>query len=171
MAWLRFHQAMLIGEVVPLFHDFLAANPAAAERSEYAHILVDEYQDLNRAEQGVIELMSGAADVCIVGDDDQSIYSFKHAHPDGIRDWMVANPGASDISLDDCRRRRLTAALTGRLPIMRRTKSGSPLLKRLLPGCSDQNPFAHSRRPMVMIFHGRSMSRFHASQLSATMSS
>ena len=104
LAWLRFHQAMLIGEVVPLFYNFLSANPAAAERSEYSHILVDEFQDLNKAEQGVVRLMSDAADVCIVGDDDQSIYSFKHAHPDGIRDWMADNAHAADIGLDDCRR-------------------------------------------------------------------
>lgn len=104
LAWLRFHESMLIGEVVPLFYNFLSANPAAQERAEYSHILVDEFQDLNKAEQGVVRLMSDAAHVCIVGDDDQSIYSFKHAHPDGIRDWMVANPGAADIGLDDCRR-------------------------------------------------------------------
>lgn len=104
LAWLQFHEAMLIGEAVPLFYNFLAANPAAQERAEYSHILVDEFQDLNKAEQGVVRLMSDAADVCIVGDDDQSIYSFKHAHPDGIRDWMVPNAGAADISLDDCRR-------------------------------------------------------------------
>jgi len=104
LAWLRFHKAMLIGEVIPLFYNFLSANPAAEERTEYSHILVDEFQDLNKAEQGVVRLMSDAANVCIVGDDDQSIYSFKHAHPDGIRDWMVANTGAADIGLDDCRR-------------------------------------------------------------------
>jgi len=104
LAWLRFHKAMLIGEVVPLFYNFLSANPAAEERTEYSHILVDEFQDLNKAEQGVVRLMSDAADVCIVGDDDQSIYSFKHAHPDGIRDWVVANAGATDIGLEDCRR-------------------------------------------------------------------
>lgn len=104
LAWLRFHEAILIGEVVPLFYDFLSANPAAEERTEYSHILVDEYQDLNKAEQGVVHLLSDAADVCIVGDDDQSIYSFKHAHPDGIRDWMAENAGATDIGLDDCRR-------------------------------------------------------------------
>ena len=104
LAWLRFHKAMLIGEVVPLFYDFLAANPAAAERREYQHILVDEYQDLNKAEQGVIRLLSDDAHVCIVGDDDQSIYGFKHAHPEGIREWIEENPGAADISLDVCRR-------------------------------------------------------------------
>ena len=95
---------MLIGEVIPQLHAYLSANPAAQERTEYSHILVDEYQDLNKAEQGVIDLLSDNAEVCIVGDDDQSIYSFKHAHPDGIREWTEAHEDADDLSLDDCRR-------------------------------------------------------------------
>lgn len=104
LEWMRFHQAMLIGEVIPEAYRYLSSNPGAQERSEFSHILVDEFQDLNKAEQAIIELLSGAADVCIVGDDDQSIYSFKHAHPDGIRDWLVVNPTADDLSLADCQR-------------------------------------------------------------------
>jgi DNA helicase II / ATP-dependent DNA helicase PcrA len=104
LAWLRFHEAMLIGEVIPEIYRYLSTNPGAPERAEFNHILVDEYQDLNKAEQAIIELLSNAADVCIVGDDDQSIYSFKHAHPDGIRDWLVANVGAADLGLVDCQR-------------------------------------------------------------------
>ena len=95
---------MLIGEVIPQLYSYLHANPLAQERSEFRHILVDEFQDLNRAEQGVIALLSDAADVCIVGDDDQSIYSFKHAHPEGILPWIATNAGADDLTLDDCRR-------------------------------------------------------------------
>tara|TARA_R110000868_G_scaffold411730_1_gene708138 strand:- start:306 stop:2126 length:1821 start_codon:yes stop_codon:yes gene_type:complete len=104
LAWLRFHEAMLIGEVIPEIYRYLSTNPAAPERTEFNHILVDEYQDLNKAEQAIIELLSNAADVIIVGDDDQSIYSFKHAHPDGIRDWLVTNIGAADLGLVDCQR-------------------------------------------------------------------
>jgi DNA helicase-2/ATP-dependent DNA helicase PcrA len=104
ISWLRFHRAMLIGEVIPQLYQYLKSNPAAGERAEFSHILVDEYQDLNKAEQGVIELLSGAAEVCIVGDDDQSIYSFKHAHPDGIREWLNNNAPADDLGLNDCRR-------------------------------------------------------------------
>lgn len=102
--WLTFHRAMLIGEVIPQLHHYLISNPAARERSEFSHIVVDEFQDLNKAEQGVIDLVSGHAEVCIVGDDDQSIYSFKHAHPDGIREWKYRRPQADDLSLTDCRR-------------------------------------------------------------------
>ena len=104
LEWLNFHEAMLIGEVIPQAYKYLRLNPAAPERSEYKHILVDEFQDLNKAEQGVIELLSDDADVCIVGDDDQSIYSFKHAHPEGIRDWIATNVGADDLQLGECRR-------------------------------------------------------------------
>ena len=104
LEWLDFHRAMLIGEVIPYLYEYLRSNPLAPERTEYSHILVDEFQDLNRAEQGVIELMAGNADVCIVGDDDQSIYSFKHAHPEGILEWLDNNHGADDVRLNDCHR-------------------------------------------------------------------
>jgi superfamily I DNA/RNA helicase len=104
VSWLVFHRAMLIGEVIPQLHHYLKSNPSAEERSEYTHILVDEFQDLNKAEQSVIDLISETAEICIVGDDDQSIYSFKHAHPDGIREWLANRPAADDIALSDCRR-------------------------------------------------------------------
>jgi DNA helicase II / ATP-dependent DNA helicase PcrA len=104
LRWLRFHGAMLIGEAIPQLYEYLRSNPAAPERKEFSHILVDEFQDLNKAEQGVIELLSTSAEVCIVGDDDQSIYSFKHAHPEGIREWCKTNLGADDLTLDECRR-------------------------------------------------------------------
>lgn len=104
LAFMYFHKSMLIGEVIPQLHQYLTSNPGAQERGEYSHILVDEYQDLNKAEQGVIDLLSTNADICIVGDDDQSIYSFKHAHPDGIREWITINTTADDVNLSDCRR-------------------------------------------------------------------
>lgn len=104
LSWMNFHRAMLIGEVIPQVHSYLRHNPAAPERTEFSKILVDEYQDLNRAEQSVIELLSDDAEVCIVGDDDQSIYSFKHAHPSGIIDWVENNVDADDLALIECRR-------------------------------------------------------------------
>jgi DNA helicase II / ATP-dependent DNA helicase PcrA len=102
--WLRFHRSMLIGEAIPLLYRYLRDNPAAPICGEFSHILVDEFQDLNKAEQGVLHLLAANSEVCIVGDDDQSIYSFKHVHPDGIRQWLVVNPGAADLELAECRR-------------------------------------------------------------------
>lgn len=102
--WLTFHRAMLIGELIPYLVRYLRANPAAPEHTEFKHLLIDEYQDLNKAEQTAIEYLGAAAEVCIVGDDDQSIYSFKSAHPDGIRQWKDLNAGCSDLKMQDCHR-------------------------------------------------------------------
>jgi DNA helicase-2/ATP-dependent DNA helicase PcrA len=102
--WLRFHRGMLIGEIIPIVYQYLRDNPAAPERSLYDAILVDEYQDLNRAEQAVIDLLRGEAELCIVGDDDQSLYSFKYAHPAGIRTFHEEHDGCTDHQIQECRR-------------------------------------------------------------------
>lgn len=52
---------------------------------EYDLILVDEYQDFNELEAKLIELLSTKSSVLIAGDDDQSLYSFKHSKPENIR--------------------------------------------------------------------------------------
>ena len=102
--WLRFHRGMLIGEIIPQLYQYLRNNPAAPELHLYDHILVDEYQDLNRAEQAVIDLIRDTAALCIVGDDDQSLYSFKFAHPAGIRTFPATHPGTTDHAILECRR-------------------------------------------------------------------
>jgi superfamily I DNA/RNA helicase len=104
ISWLRFHKGMLIGEIIPELCRYLRNNPAAPERSLYDHVLVDEYQDLNKAEQAVVDLLTGDAALCIVGDDDQSLYSFKHAHPAGIRAFIDSHQGATDHQLLECYR-------------------------------------------------------------------
>ncbi len=104
ISWLRFHEGMLIGEIIPELYRYLRNNPAAPERSLYDHVLVDEYQDLNKAEQAVVDLLTGDAALCIVGDDDQSLYSFKHAHPAGIRMFTNSHQGATDHQLLECHR-------------------------------------------------------------------
>jgi DNA helicase-2/ATP-dependent DNA helicase PcrA len=104
VGWLRFHEGMLIGEIIPELYRYLRNNPAAPERSLYDHVLVDEYQDLNKAEQAVVDLLGSNAALCIVGDDDQSLYSFKHAHPEGIRTFPQTHAGCTDHALLDCYR-------------------------------------------------------------------
>jgi DNA helicase-2/ATP-dependent DNA helicase PcrA len=102
--WLDFHKGMLIGELIPYLVRYLKDNPAAAERKEFRQLLVDEFQDLNKAEQTAIAFLGEAAEICIVGDDDQSIYSFKNAHPDGIREWKDLHPACADLEMADCHR-------------------------------------------------------------------
>ncbi len=102
--WLRFHEGMLVGEIIPELYRYMRNNPVAPERALYDHLLVDEYQGLNKAEQALIDLLTGDASLCVVGDDDQSLYSFKHAHPEGIRTFSATHLGASDHQLLECHR-------------------------------------------------------------------
>jgi ATP-dependent DNA helicase UvrD/PcrA len=67
-------------------------------------VLIDEYQDLNRADQAVIDLLCDDADLTVIGDDDQSIYGFKWANPDGIRTFDVTHPDTYDVQFTECRR-------------------------------------------------------------------
>jgi DNA helicase-2/ATP-dependent DNA helicase PcrA len=102
--WLTFHKAILIGELVPLALQYLRDNPACIERQAFDHVLVDEFQDLNRAEQILVDILSERCNQFIVGDADQSIYSFRYAHPEGITDFADAHPGTHDETLAECRR-------------------------------------------------------------------
>jgi superfamily I DNA/RNA helicase len=104
ISWLRFHRAMLIGELVPEALRYLRNNPAAPARSAFDHVIVDEYQDLNKAEQDLIDLLAGQGSTAIVGDVDQSIYRFRHANPEGIEAFQQQHPTTHDETLDECRR-------------------------------------------------------------------
>ena len=71
---------------------------------KYQHLLIDEYQDFNIAEQVFLRLISESVTSCaVVGDDDQSIYSGRGASPNGIRE-LVQDARANNISLVQCRR-------------------------------------------------------------------
>ena len=100
ISWLQFHEAMLIGELIAITNSYLRANPAPV----FDHVLVDEYQDLNRAEQAVLDLLAVRGSKVVVGDEDQSIYQFKCANPEGMRDFGLRHPGTYDIPLTECRR-------------------------------------------------------------------
>jgi DNA helicase-2/ATP-dependent DNA helicase PcrA len=104
IAWLRFHRAMLVGEVVPLAYDFVTQNPGHPDIPVYQHVLVDEYQDLNRADQALIDAISGPAAVTVIGDEDQSIYGFRHANPEGIVEYPQTHVGTHNELLNECRR-------------------------------------------------------------------
>lgn len=83
---------------------YLRHNPGCDARAAYDHVIVDEYQDLNRAEQDLIQFLSGNRAIALVGDVDQSIYQFRHANPDGIQTYNARYPGTHDEVLNECRR-------------------------------------------------------------------
>jgi DNA helicase II / ATP-dependent DNA helicase PcrA len=103
MSWLASHDAMLIGEVVPVAYKYLAANPMSDFLNKHSHIIVDEYQDLNKIEQEIIELLVGEeGHICIAGDDDQSIYKFRCANPEGIHHFF--ENADEKVTIDICGR-------------------------------------------------------------------
>lgn len=67
------------------------------------HLIVDEYQDLNACDQEFVRQLSAQnTTLFIAGDDDQSIYSFRHANPNGIVQFDQTYPRSSTHVLTDC---------------------------------------------------------------------
>ncbi len=73
--------------------------------SDFDHVLVDEYQDLNSCDLGLIKLIVGCrSKLFVAGDDDQSIYGFRHAFPDGIRKFGDEYEPSASFPLVTCMR-------------------------------------------------------------------
>lgn len=78
----------------------MAAEPALAEHlgQRFDHVLVDEYQDTNRLQGSILlALKPDGAGVTVVGDDAQSIYSFRAAEVRNILDFPKLFPVAADV--------------------------------------------------------------------------
>ena len=70
-------------------------------RNRFRYILVDEYQDTNTAQFRLVELLAGGhRNLCVVGDDDQSIYKFRGANIENILNFEEAFPGAKVVKLE-----------------------------------------------------------------------
>ncbi|MGL5435452.1 MAG: DNA helicase PcrA [Lachnospiraceae bacterium] len=70
-------------------------------QERFRYIMVDEYQDTNTAQFQLISLLAGKyKNLCVVGDDDQSIYKFRGANIRNILDFEEAYPGAKVIKLE-----------------------------------------------------------------------
>lgn len=89
----------LIMNTVILFKN----NPAVLEsyQEKFKYILVDEYQDTNYTQYILIrDLAKKYINLCVVGDDDQSIYKFRGATIENILDFERHFPGAKTIRLE-----------------------------------------------------------------------
>ncbi len=89
----------LIYLTVRLFEQF----PDTLEycQNRYRYILVDEYQDTNHAQFRLIQLLAGKRqNLCVVGDDDQSIYRFRGATIENILSFEETFSGSRTIRLE-----------------------------------------------------------------------
>ena len=70
-------------------------------QERFKYIMVDEYQDTNTAQFELIRLLAdGYRNLCVVGDDDQSIYKFRGANIRNILDYEKVYPDAKVIKLE-----------------------------------------------------------------------
>ncbi|HEY7355024.1 MAG TPA: UvrD-helicase domain-containing protein, partial [Ktedonobacterales bacterium] len=90
------------GDLIRLAVQFLQEHPAAlAELQErYQQMLVDEFQDINRASGVLLKLLAGErGNIWVVGDQDQAIYRFRGASPANIGQFHRDYPGARVLPL------------------------------------------------------------------------
>src|SRR3954462_1607853 len=82
----------------------LAENPHELDkyRRRFQYILVDEYQDTNAAQYQLVKLLAGGhGNLCVVGDDDQSIYGWRGADIRNILDFSKDFPAAHTVRLEE----------------------------------------------------------------------
>ena len=89
----------LIMKTVELFKD--CPDVLQSYQNRFRYIMVDEYQDTNSAQFELIRLLAGDKhNLCVVGDDDQSIYKFRGANIRNILDFEKYYPEAAVIRLE-----------------------------------------------------------------------
>ncbi len=84
-------------------HELWRDNPEvlAHYRHRFEHILVDEFQDTNTIQYAWLRLLAGSEDkLFVVGDDDQSIYGWRGARVENIRDFEKHYPNATAVRLE-----------------------------------------------------------------------
>lgn len=103
--WERCRQADAMDFDDLLFYTFLLfrdhPDVLARYQEQFRYILVDEYQDTNVAQHSIVmQLAKNHQHVCVVGDDAQSIYSFRGADIDNILYFTKAYPGTRVFKLE-----------------------------------------------------------------------
>ncbi len=81
------------------WHALLESPAAGAIRGLFDHVLVDEYQDTNRSQAQILSAL-GSRNVTVVGDDAQSIYSFRGANVENIIGFCDDFPGTTVVKLE-----------------------------------------------------------------------
>src|SRR5688500_6079455 len=89
----------LLTRTVQLFREH--PDVLAHYQQRFKHVLVDEFQDTNRAQNELVTLLAAKhRNICVVGDSDQSIYSFRAADIRNILEFEDAFPDATVVVLE-----------------------------------------------------------------------
>ena len=103
MSYLREFRQMDFDDILSHCSRLLTACPEELTRwqAQFQYILIDEFQDISPKQYEVMKLLAAPENnLFIVGDDDQSIYGFRGASPDSMKDFMRDYPSADRILLD-----------------------------------------------------------------------
>jgi DNA helicase-2/ATP-dependent DNA helicase PcrA len=90
-------------DLLTLWHELLTKHPEVREAQNrlWRHVLVDEYQDTNRLQSDIVEMITGPdGNLMVVGDDSQSIYSFRGANFSNIIEFPKRHPKAKVYKLE-----------------------------------------------------------------------
>lgn len=102
-ATLRKNNALDFDDIIVKTVELFKANPDVLEsyQNRFRYIMVDEYQDTNTSQFELIRLLADKyRNLCVVGDDDQSIYKFRGANIRNILDFEKVYPEACVIKLE-----------------------------------------------------------------------
>lgn len=104
------------------------------------HLIVDEVQDFNPCDFDFIDLLiHRGVNVFISGDDDQSVYSFRYAFPQGIQNFTTTYPNSTNHVLDDCFR-CTPAVLNAAIGVINTFPAQNRIPKNLSSLYSNSNP-------------------------------
>ncbi|MCL2202450.1 MAG: UvrD-helicase domain-containing protein [Defluviitaleaceae bacterium] len=97
------NNALDFDDIIMLTVKLLTENEGVRTRYQhrFRYVLVDEYQDTNHAQYALVKLLAGHyKNLCVVGDDDQSIYGWRGADIENILRFTADYPGAKTITLE-----------------------------------------------------------------------
>ncbi|MBA3025171.1 MAG: AAA family ATPase [Sulfurimonas sp.] len=108
-AYLNENNLVDFDDLIALTYKLLKENPALAEQTslKYQYIMVDEYQDTNELQLKLVQMLClKHNNLCVVGDDDQSIYGWRGAHIRNIMEFDKDFAGTSVFKLEENYRSR-----------------------------------------------------------------
>ena len=98
---LRLYHAVDFDDLILLPLELLRGESGDAIRARFSHVMVDEFQDTSRRQYQILHTLTEAArNVCVVGDDDQSIYSWRGAEAANFDHFSRDFPERLEIKLE-----------------------------------------------------------------------